>query len=246
MNSNPRRRAVVAVVVAALALAIPAGRLGASHFSWLGHTPCPGTPTACETMVPAGFTALGEFAYSPYRIVDERAAEGGPQEATEVLLAPDGKPIARVSRNFRRQLDEAGTARLSDGQIVNVGEKVNGTRRYLVVRNAPFGLGAPGYKLMPYRTVAVQPKRIPLGTVLYVPSVAGTKLPNGEIHDGFCFAHDTGGGANSIGIFLGFDRDVDKVFPHLAGRRALRVYRVDEETAAKLNHRFKDQSDQSS
>ncbi len=112
------------------------------------------------------------------------------------------------------------------------------------MHNALFGVGTPGYKLMPYRTIAVDPKRIKLGTVLYVPALAGVTLPSGEVHDGFCFAHDVGHGitGNRIDIFVGFETDLDNVLTRsyrVASQEPVRVYRVDGEVARSLNARFK-------
>ena len=60
-----------------------------------------------------------------------------------------------------------------------------------------FGDGVKNYKLIPFRTIAVDTKVIPYGTVLFIPQLKGKtiKLPNGVtvIHDGYLFAGDTGG-----------------------------------------------------
>src|SRR5215813_4140570 len=138
--------ALAAAAAFGVAVAVPLSE--ATHFSWLGHTPCAGDK--CE-LVPAGFIAQGEFEPHTFTIPDE--IESRPEERVERLLTSDGHEIARVSTAFRRQLDDAGSARLRDGRIVNVDEKVKGQFRYLVAQNAPFGLGAPGYRLVPYRTV---------------------------------------------------------------------------------------------
>lgn len=72
-----------------------------------------------------------------------------------------------------------------------------------------FGDGVKNYKLVPYRTIAVDNTFIPYGSVIYIPSVKGKiiELPNGEKveHDGYFFAGDTGGAitGNHIDIFTG-------------------------------------------
>lgn len=237
-----RGRAATAVTALGLMLLVLlTERSGATHFSWLGHTPCPGDSVQCESRVPAGFSALGDFEYGLYRILDEGAPEWRSEERTESLRARDGGLIARVGPRFHRQLDIDGGARLRDGRTITVEEKVAGQWRYLVIEHAPFGIGAPGYKLMPYRTVSVDRRRIRIGTVLYLPALAGTRLPTGAIHDGFCFAHDAHGDGDGIGIFVGFDRETDTTFGRLATKRTLRVYEVDADTAVVLNRRFKDQ-----
>ena len=72
-----------------------------------------------------------------------------------------------------------------------------------------FGDGVKNYRLVPFRTIAVDPKTIPYGSVIYVPAAKGVtiKLPNGEkvTHDGYFFAGDTGGAIkqNHIDVFTG-------------------------------------------
>src|SRR5262249_18425764 len=155
---------------------------------------------------------------------------------TQPLRTREGHIIARVGARFRRQLDVEGSARLRDGRVVNIEGMFNGESRFLVIEHAPFGVGAPGYKLMPYRTVSVDPKRIPLGAVLFVPALVGVRLPSGEFHDGFCFAHDThGDAADAIVIFAGFDREPEHTIKRLATKQPLRVYQADPESSAVLN-----------
>jgi 3D (Asp-Asp-Asp) domain-containing protein len=195
VTSSPciSRRVVLVALLGAL-LVSPSRLSWASHFSWLGH----------GADAPAGSTSLGPFVPTFYRILDEAAPEWPKDAPSEPLLSRDGHLIARVSAVFKKRLDVEGSARLRDGRVVNLDEPVNGQPRYLAVHNARFGLGAPGYKLIPYRTIAVDPRRIKLGTVLYVPSLAGIALPSGEVHDGFCFAHDVGHGitGDRIDIFV--------------------------------------------
>ena len=158
-------------------------------------------------------------------------------------MTREGQLIARVAPDFRRQLDTEGSARLRDGRIVNIEERVGGTMRYLVVRGAPFGVGAPGYRLVPYRTVAVDPRRIKLGTVLYIPALVGIPLPTGEVHDGFGFAHDTGRGitGNRVDIFVGFESDRDNALTRsgrIESQERTSVYTVDGATTRAINARF--------
>ena len=72
-----------------------------------------------------------------------------------------------------------------------------------------FGDGVKNYRLVPFRTIAVDPKTIPYGSVIYIPAALGVtiELPNGEkvTHDGYFFAGDTGGAIkqNHIDVFTG-------------------------------------------
>lgn len=77
------------------------------------------------------------------------------------------------------------------------------------VSKGPFGDGAGGFQVVPFRSVAVDTRLIPLGTVLYVPAARGVAvtLPSGRraVHDGYFFASDRGGGIreNHIDVFAG-------------------------------------------
>jgi 3D (Asp-Asp-Asp) domain-containing protein len=85
--------------------------------------------------------------------------------------------------------------------------KVNRVR--FQVATAPYGYGTAGFKLVPYRTVAVDRTQIPLGSVLYIPQARGrtVTMPSGQwaIHDGYFFAADVGSAihGNHIDVFIG-------------------------------------------
>lgn len=75
--------------------------------------------------------------------------------------------------------------------------------------DSKWGHGVKNYSLVPYRTIAVDPKRIPYGSVVFIPEAKGkvVTLENGEsfVHDGYFFAGDTGGAIkkNHIDVFTG-------------------------------------------
>ena len=77
----------------------------------------------------------------------------------------------------------------------------------------PYGDGATGiYSLIPLRSIAVDPKTIPYGTVVYIPKARGLQITfsSGEtiIHDGYFFANDTGGAIkdNHIDVYVGNEK----------------------------------------
>jgi 3D (Asp-Asp-Asp) domain-containing protein len=86
-------------------------------------------------------------------------------------------------------------------------EQTNKTRFYLA--NGKFGEGVDGLKLVPYRSIAVDRTKIPIGTVIFIPAARGVTviLPGGEtaIHDGYFFAADVGGAIKDrhIDVFIG-------------------------------------------
>lgn len=76
--------------------------------------------------------------------------------------------------------------------------------------------------LVPFRSIAVDPTVVPLGTSLFIPDARGVTvtLPNGEsvAHDGYFFAADRGGAikGNHIDVFIGTS-DVSP-FPFIKSR----------------------------
>jgi 3D (Asp-Asp-Asp) domain-containing protein len=72
-----------------------------------------------------------------------------------------------------------------------------------------FGEGVDGFKLVPYRSIAVDRSDIPIGTVIFIPAARGITviLPSGitAVHDGYFFAADVGGAIknNHIDVFIG-------------------------------------------
>ena len=82
------------------------------------------------------------------------------------------------------------------------------TTKFSIARGQ-YGDGVKGYKLVPYRTIAVDRKTIAYGNVVYIPSAVGNEviLPNGEkaIHDGYFFAGDTGSAIKKkhIDVYIG-------------------------------------------
>lgn len=194
--------------------------------------------------VPKEYRSLGQFKPEVYAIADEAKWTAG--DETDALLTMDGRLIAHVASAFRQQLDAGGAARLRDGRIVNLDERVDGQWRYVVVHDAPFGLGAADYRQIPYRTVAVDPKRIRLGRVLYVPALDGIRLPSGELHDGLVFAHEersqTSGDRPALSIFVGFEDRRENTLTRTGRLKdPIDVYAVDAQTASRATERFKEQ-----
>lgn len=81
--------------------------------------------------------------------------------------------------------------------------------------NSKWGDGVKNYSLVPYRTIAVDPKKIPYGSVVFIESAKGKKITLDDgtsfIHDGLFFAGDTGGAikGNHIDVFTGNDKKHD-------------------------------------
>lgn len=99
-------------------------------------------------------------------------------------------------------------------------ERVNRVR-FALAKNS-YGQGTDGYRLVPYRTIAVDRTQIPIGSVIYIPEARGkiVTLPSGDrvFHDGFFFAADVGSGikGNHIDIFIG--TSMKNPFPFITSR----------------------------
>ena len=121
------------------------------------------------------------------------------------------EPIAEVSKEFASQLTLQGTGKLHDGRVLNIWGACNcGHTPCFTVTQAQWGTSGSGKPLQPFRTVAVDPKIVKLGSLLYVPLLEGRTMPGrqpwgGYVHDGCVIADDTGGhiSGNRIDLFVG-------------------------------------------
>lgn len=123
----------------------------------------------------------------------------GPKDAVILVSGAEVK----VTAGFAKKLKLEGAGVLDDGRMVNSTGK-----NYVWVRiiDAPYGLGS--YKrtpLEPYRSIAVDPKVIPLGSIVFIYEARGMPLPPAAdgttlFHDGFFRAIDVGSMINGTHI----------------------------------------------
>ncbi len=180
---------------------------------------------------------IGQFSITFYYVVGEEEvpaakpvaandnqAEGLDESSPELAaIAPPDRvtlfakkhgacePITDVSPEFAHQLRIQGTGKLRDGRVLNVqGHCRCDTTPCFQVTAAQWGTAGSGRQLQPFRTVAVDPKVIKLGSLLYVPLLAGRLMPGrrpwgGYVHDGCVVADDVGGGikGNQLDLFVG-------------------------------------------
>jgi 3D (Asp-Asp-Asp) domain-containing protein len=198
--------------------------------------PIPEAVQAPATVEPVetGPRSLGQFTITFYYVIgeDEVVAKpvllaandnrSGGDDVTELtaitadlvtLYAGGGKcePIAEVSKAFASQLALQGTGKLHDGRVVNIWGACNCNHTpCFKVTQAQWGTAGSGKPLQPFRTVAVDPKVVKLGSLLYVPLLEGRRMPGrepwgGYIHDGCVIADDTGGhiAGNRLDLFVG-------------------------------------------
>lgn len=197
------------------------------------HEPAP-APTP-DKPKDTGPRTLGQFTITFYYVIgedeipdarvaanDNRGTPGtGDGEAELAAITSDpvtlytggGKcePIADVSKQFAQQVAVQGTGKLRDGRVVNIWGACNcGHSPCFKVTRAQWGTAGSGKPLQPFRTVAVDPKVVKLGSLLYVPLLEGRTMPGrqpwgGYVHDGCVIADDTGGhiAGHRLDLFVG-------------------------------------------
>jgi 3D (Asp-Asp-Asp) domain-containing protein len=142
----------------------------------------------------------------------ELAATTAPTDDLVTLFkTKDCEPIADVSHEFAKQLELQGTGKLRDGRVLNIAGKCKCDHTpCFQVTETQWGTAGTGRPLQPFRTVAVDPKVVKLGSLLYVPLLEGRTMPGrapwgGYVHDGCVVADDTGGhiDGNQLDLFVG-------------------------------------------
>lgn len=114
------------------------------------------------------------------------------------LYTPQGYFFGAVPDRFAWSLRMEGSGLMSDGRVINYTGRCPygyGTCfEQLDVREHPFGRGAGYRPLIPFKSVAVDPRVVAIGEPIYIPELDGLRLPDGSVHDGCVRADDTGGG----------------------------------------------------
>ena len=176
--------------------------------------------------------ALGQFTITFYYVIGEdevgkkkpaandNTSDNATADSELTAIAPDQvglyeagscKEIAEVSPEFASQLAIQGTGKLRDGRVLNIWGRCSCQRTpcFKVTENQ-WGTAGSNHPLQPFRTVAVDPKIVKLGTLLYVPLLEGRTMPGrapwgGYVHDGCVVADDTGGhiDGNRLDLFVG-------------------------------------------
>jgi 3D (Asp-Asp-Asp) domain-containing protein len=163
-----------------------------------------GAPAASNDQVADGSDTLAATAPEP--VVDP--------DAVMVPIYEGGtcNVLAEVNHRFFAELALQGSGQLKDGRILNVFGHCDcpASSCFQVANASKWGLAGTGRPLSPYRTVAVDPKVVPLGSLLYIPALDGLRMPGpppigGFIHDGCVVADDTGGnvGGKQVDLFVG-------------------------------------------
>jgi len=113
------------------------------------------------------------------------------------IYTMDGFWIGRFPSAFVFELKLEGSGILRDGRVLNYAGQCNygmGTCfKTLSLEQHPLGAGVQGRALTPFRSIAVDPRMIPIGATVYVPELVGVQMPDGTWHDGCLRADDMGG-----------------------------------------------------
>jgi 3D (Asp-Asp-Asp) domain-containing protein len=172
------------------------------------------------------YYVIGEDEVGPPRVANQNRTESRTEsrdadaETELAAFTPDlvtlyggsrCEPIAEVSREFASQLAVQGTGKLHDGRVLNIWGPCNCKRSpCFKVTQAQWGTAGSGKPLQPFRTMAVDPRVVKLGSWLYVPLLEGRTMPGrgpwgGYVHDGCVIADDTGGHivGNRLDLFVG-------------------------------------------
>lgn len=146
----------------------------------------------------------GRYQLTQYWITEEHEAE---HDGRAVRLTDrHGATLAWVCPSFASSLAMEGTGRTTQGRLLNWDARVGGQSCYVEMDSTlyPHGAGVQGWALVPYRSLAVDGRFIPLGHVVELPELRGFPLPDGSRHDG-CFVAVDGGSAirgHHIDLFL--------------------------------------------
>lgn len=121
----------------------------------------------------------------------------GPRDRRAVPVQHrDGHTLALSCPRFVTDLSMEGTGETWDHRLLNWDARVRGRACFVEVdRDAyPYGVGVQGYALVPFRSLAVDRRYLPIGHTVEMAELAGMPLPGGGVHDG-CFVSVDGGGA---------------------------------------------------
>jgi 3D (Asp-Asp-Asp) domain-containing protein len=170
----------------------------------------PDAPAATADAPAAGPDAgpgpiLGTFTLTYYYVTLESDFGGA---ANTTLYDRSCGALATVPSAFADSLVIEGTGRLADGRMLNyAGSCPCSFSPCFTVLDAqhPWGTGANGRALVPFRSVAVDPAVLTIGRHYWVKELQGVTMPGAEggyVHDGCVSADDTGG--HIVGMHIDF------------------------------------------
>jgi len=144
---------------------------------------------------------LGKFKTTYYWVVDE---EDYSKSSAVPLYDTKGRQVGRFSRAFVRDFKREAAARLRDGRCLSYMKKAN-----RVMVDSQFA-GINGYKLCEFKSIAVDPRVIPIGSMVYIPQ-AENVVVGGRHLNGVFRAHDIGSAVQGkhIDVFVGDKENIE-------------------------------------
>lgn len=147
---------------------------------------------------------IGSLKPTFYWVAEEKTEVA---KRTHKLFDTQGELVYTVTDKFYKALTMEGTGKLLDGRVINFAARVGGVIRWRVCPpEAPYGYGKDNNILVPFRSAAVDPTVVPLGSKLFIPKAVGVRLPDGTKHDGYFYAVDVGAAIKEkrIDLFTSF------------------------------------------
>jgi len=138
---------------------------------------------------------LGAFRLTYYYVADETDYPGVDDTS---LYEPGCAVLALVPAQFAHDVIIEGTGALDDGRVFNYAGSCGCPLSpcfAFVDADHPWGVGAGGRALVPFRSIAVDDAVLTIGRRYYVAELDGVTMPGpgGFVHDGCVSADDTGG-----------------------------------------------------
>lgn len=177
------------------------------------------TPSAVATGQRSGQTFRNTYYDFP--------SEGTGKKDAKVFDA-ECKAIADVTKDFHDRVCLQGSGKLASGQTISFAKRDCACAAECPKSNQkicfealdpklfPTGRGALGQPVTPLRTIAVDDKVVPIGSVVFIPEFEGLSKPDGTSHDGCFIAEDRGSKVEGyhIDVFTG-DPAVTKTWNQL-------------------------------
>ena len=159
------------------------------------------------------------------------------------IQTPDGTVVAETSGRFFACLVMEGSGIIRDGRGVSWASN----NRFDVLPTGCKGITSTGAWVVPFHTLAVNPREMSYGTVYFIPRTLGLVLPDGTVHDGFWFAHDTGSAfqgtpKHRTDMYVDFESSIAWSEAHITPSfTPMPFYRVDAATQRQVLAKYKDQ-----
>jgi len=144
---------------------------------------------------------MGRFKVTYYWAVEENEY---PTSRSSPIYLADGQLLGRFSAAFVKAFRVEAAARLKDGRRISY---LKQSDRAKVVDEY---LGYGGHKLAELKSIAVDPRLIPVGSVVYIPQAENVAV-DGRTLSGVFYAHDVGSAIKGkhIDIFVGRKQNMD-------------------------------------